>query len=58
MLAALLSSLEPYLCGGLVLSWLEYSKTLWFELLVLAFVFNNNCRHLDRAWDGVGIRFD
>jgi hypothetical protein len=50
MLAALLSSLVPYLCSGLVIRWLEDSIP-WFDLLFLALVLNYSL--LDRAWDGI-----
>jgi hypothetical protein len=50
MLAALLSSLVPYLCGGLVIRWLEDSIPL-FDLLFLALVLNYSL--LDRARDGI-----
>jgi hypothetical protein len=55
MFAALLSSLEPYLCGGLVLRWLEDSLR-GFGLLILE-LFLYYYYLLDRARDGIGIRF-
>jgi hypothetical protein len=56
MLAALLFYLEPYLCGGLVLRWLEDSLP-GFGLFILELVLYNYCL-LGRARDGIGIRFD